>query len=136
MPSPKSGKPGLPVAPAGPAEAREADIADPGEVETVKTVQREGKKGKYGATKAPAYKPPETTAEKKARKNWIEIELLDEEGEPVAGETYEIALPDGSVASGTLDEKGFARVDGIDPGSCKVSFPYLDQDALKSGGGS
>jgi hypothetical protein len=126
MPSPKSGKPGLPVAPSEPAEALAADLADPGEVETVKSVQRETKKGKYGSSKAPAYKPPETAAEKKARKNWIEIELLDEEGEPVAGETYEIALPDGSVASGTLDEKGFAgRRHRSVP---QVSFPNLDQD--------
>jgi hypothetical protein len=31
--------------------------------------------------------------------------------------------------SGTLDENGFARVEGIDPGQCKVTFPDLDKDA-------
>ena len=44
--------------------------------------------------------------------------------------TQKITLPDGStVASGTTDEKGRARVDGIDPGTCKVTFPELDRDA-------
>ena len=33
-----------------------------------------------------------------------------------------------SVAEGTLDDKGFARVDGIDPGNCQITFPNLDQD--------
>jgi type VI secretion system secreted protein VgrG len=50
----------------------------------------------------------------------------------VPGEEYQVTLPDGStVASGTLDEKGKARVEGIDPGSCKVTFPNLDKDAWK-----
>jgi hypothetical protein len=39
-------------------------------------------------------------------------------------------LPDGqTLAEGTLDEKGFARVEGVDPGSCKVTFPNLDKSA-------
>ena len=33
------------------------------------------------------------------------------------------------MADGTLDEKGHARVDHIDPGTCKVTFPNLDKDA-------
>ena len=40
-----------------------------------------------------------------------------------------ITLPDGTVAEGTLDEKGFARVDGIDPGACQITFPNLDKEA-------
>jgi hypothetical protein len=43
---------------------------------------------------------------------------------------YRITLPDGeTVAEGTLDDKGFARVDGIEPGTCKITFPDLDKDA-------
>jgi hypothetical protein len=65
-----------------------------------------------------------------SKKSWIEIELVDEEDEPVPGEAYRITLPDGeTVAEGTLSDKGFARVDGIDPGSCKITFPDLDKDA-------
>ena len=33
------------------------------------------------------------------------------------------------LTPGTLDNNGFARVDGIDPGTCKITFPELDKDA-------
>ena len=68
-------------------------------------------------------------AEAEEEKTWIEIELVDEEDNPVPGEKYKITLPDGRVKTGTLDENGFARVEGIDPGTCKVTFPNLDKDA-------
>ena len=56
--------------------------------------------------------------------------MVDEDGNPVPGEPYRITLPDGTtVADGTLNEKGWARVDNIDPGTCQVTFPKLDKDA-------
>ena len=62
--------------------------------------------------------------------SWIEIELVDEEDNPVPGQAYRVTLPDGTtVAEGTLDENGRARVDGIDPGTCQITFPDLDQEA-------
>ncbi len=130
MPSPKSGKAGTAVAPTDPAEALEADKADPGEVDKIKATDLETKSGKYGSVKVKPYKPPETKEEKEKKKSWIEIEMVDEDDKPVPGQPYEITLPDGeTVASGTLDEKGFARVDGIEPGTCKVTFPELDKEA-------
>jgi hypothetical protein len=30
---------------------------------------------------------------------------------------------------GTLDGKDFARIDGIEPGTCKITFPELDKYA-------
>lgn len=62
----------------------------------------------------------------KTQKNWIEIRLLDEDGEPVADERYEVQLPDGNVESGRLDSNGLAGFYSIDPGTCRVSFPDLD----------
>ena len=62
-------------------------------------------------------------------KSWIEIELVDENDQPVQGERYRIELPDGTVRQGTLDSKGQARIGGIDPGNCKITFPNLDKDA-------
>ncbi|WP_339721999.1 hypothetical protein [uncultured Paraglaciecola sp.] len=127
----KSGKAVTVVAPSKPVEAFEADEADPGKVAEVKAKQVESKKGKYGSTVAPAHKAIEdqTPEEKKEKTSWIEIELLDEEDAPVPGEKYQIELPDGSIAKGTLDGDGFARVDGVKPGECKVTFPELDKEA-------
>jgi hypothetical protein len=128
--NPKSGKAGTAVAPAAPGEAMDADVADPGKAAAAKAAQRSSKTGKYGA--APATPRKDTGDEDdKPKKSWIEIELVDEEGMPVAGEAYEITVPDGTVEKGTLDGKGFARVDGIDPGTCKITFPKLDKDAWK-----
>lgn len=59
-------------------------------------------------------------------KTWIEIVLMDEAGNPVASESYRLVLPDGTVQTGKLDDKDRARVEGIDPGSCQVSFPEMD----------
>ena len=118
------------VSPADPKKAEEADKADPGEVDKVKAEQRQTKAGKYGSVKVEPYKAPESTEEKAKKKSWIEIELVDEEEKPVTGTAYRITLPDGEiVAEGTLDDKGFARLEGIEPGTCKVTFPDLDKDA-------
>lgn len=59
-------------------------------------------------------------------KTFIEIVLLDDRGQPLAGEPYRIVLPDGSIRTGTLDRDGFAREDNLDPGVCDVSFPRID----------
>ena len=59
------------------------------------------------------------------KKHWVEIELLDEQGKPVPDEMYHIELPDGSSVDGTLDAKGQARLEGIDPGNCKITFPNI-----------
>ena len=68
--------------------------------------------------------------ENRDKKHFIEVELLDDDGKPVPGEAVCVTLPDGSTASsGVTNEKGLYRVDNIDPGSCKISFPNLDKDA-------
>jgi hypothetical protein len=60
-------------------------------------------------------------------RSWIEIRLLDEDDAPVPGIAYRLRLPDSSVKEGTLDENGTARIDGIAPGSCVLSFPEIDR---------
>jgi len=133
MPSPKSGNAGSAVTPAAPTAPFEADDANPGAVEQIKATQLQTQTGKYGSVQTEPYKPPQTQAEKEKKPSWIEIKLVDEDNNPVPGEAYRITLPDGqTVAEGTLDDKGFARVDGIDPGTCKITFPELDQDAWEN----
>ncbi|HMJ55492.1 MAG TPA: hypothetical protein VK540_25635 [Polyangiaceae bacterium] len=58
-------------------------------------------------------------------KSWIEIELLDEEGEPYAGDV-ELTLADGRKVRASSNAKGLVRLDGITAGSCQVSIPDLD----------
>lgn len=74
----------------------------------------------------PGAQTPRTRTEPKT---WIEIELLDMADQPVPNIRYVIELADGSARTGTLDQRGRARVDGIDPGQCNVRFPDFDQDA-------
>jgi transposase len=72
----------------------------------IKAEQTETQKGKYGSTPNPPFKPqPAAAAGEQKKPHWIEIELVDEAGNPVPGEQYNVTLPDGSVASGTLDGK-------------------------------
>jgi uncharacterized protein involved in type VI secretion and phage assembly len=71
----------------------------------------------------PKDKPPDT------KTSWIEIELVDDEDQPVAGERYEITTPDGKIKRGTTDTKGRAREEGIQPGQCQIRFPRLDAEA-------
>lgn len=123
--TPKSGQAPSLVAPAAPKEAVDADNADPGEVAKAKAEQLQTKSGKYGEQKAPTFQGSESDE----KKSWIEIQMLDETDKPVPSVRYEIKLPDGSVAGGTLDQNGKARVEGFDPGTCQVSFPELDAEA-------
>ena len=118
-----SGVAGSIVAPMKPQIADPADDNKPGSKITLE------KRSKARAERT--FKPNAGGADdpNKVKTHWIKIKLVDEAGQPVAGEQYKITLPDGSVDSGSLDEKGEAEIKGIDPGSCKVTFPNLDKDA-------
>lgn len=64
---------------------------------------------------------------------WVEIALVDGDDKPVAGMKYLIELPDGTTRTGTLGDNGKARVEGIDPGNCTVTFPDLDGTEWEAG---
>ncbi len=65
-------------------------------------------------------------------KDWIEIELLDEDGNPVANEDYILHLPDGRQKQGKLDTNGRAREKDIPPGSIPIEFPNSDAEHFYS----
>lgn len=110
-----SGSPGSPVSPVAPQAPVEAATAEPG-------------KQPQARSASPTHAPQSSANQQK--KNYIEIEMKDDEGNPMGGLRYAVVLPDGStVADGTLDEKGYAKVENIDPGQCKVTFPDLHGDA-------
>lgn len=130
MPSPKSGKAGTAVIPANPDAALDADDAVHGDVEQIEGKFDKKLADELKGVKVKPHKPPQTEEEKEQKQSWIEIKMIDENADPVPGRVYQIILPDGeTVAEGTLDEKGFAHVDGIEPGTCRITFPDLDQEA-------
>jgi hypothetical protein len=55
--------------------------------------------------------------------DWVDIQFVDDAGEPMANETYEVILADGSTRTGTLDANGVGKLSGIIAGGCAVSFP-------------
>ena len=135
-----SGSAGSLVSPLSPTDPAQADKAVAGQMSppagagftqasmTVSTVSPAAPPSSTSpASNAPTHDP--NSPENKDKPHWIEIKLAGEDGKPIAGEPYRITHPDGTVSEGTLDDKGSARVEGLDAGSSKVTFPNRDQDA-------
>lgn len=59
------------------------------------------------------------------KQHWVEVELLDQDGEPIGYEEVEVKIPDGRTIYRRLDKDGLARIVGIDPGNCEITFPKL-----------
>lgn len=138
MASPESVKMGSAVAPVEPEEVTEADVADPGEVETTKFEQRQSQSGKYGSTPVESVErtPEDTTSDPNdpdgpPQTTWIDIELVDTNNKPVAGEPYQVTDSQNRVAAGTLDNHGKAHITGVAPGTCRITFPRLDARGWK-----
>ncbi len=110
----------------------DADSAQPGKDTTY---SRTGQQAEGEAPPDQAGTAPEA-AEEETDSSWIEIELVDEAGQPVPGEAYEITCPDGeTIRRGNLDQRGQAHVSVPTSGSCQISFPNLDQAAWVRGTG-
>lgn len=62
-------------------------------------------------------------------KDFIEIELNDEEGNPLPKEEYKIIFADGNTIEGTLDDKGLARIEDIPPGAFKLVYKNTADDS-------
>jgi len=77
--------------------------------------------------------PPTPRRVVQEEKTWIEVVLMDDDDppQPVAFAKYRIELPNGRVEAGMLDANGRARVSGLDPGTCKVTFPDFDGRDLR-----
>ena len=85
-----------------------------------------------GTAEPAAAEPAREAAERKLvveKLSWIEIEMVDDLGTPVAGERYEIVLPNGAIRRASLGSNGRVRISEIDPGTCKILFPDLDAEA-------
>ena len=60
-------------------------------------------------------------------KDWIEIELKDQDDKPVANEEYMIYLKNGETRKGRLDADGISREENVPPGHYSVEFPNLKE---------
>jgi hypothetical protein len=67
------------------------------------------------------------------RCHWLEVQVLDEAGFPVAEEPFAVEFEDGTPRhEGLLDADGFARVDGLlRDGPCDLVFPWRQQPDLR-----
>ena len=94
-----------------------------GGVSTQGTPGSNGNSGSSSTSKNNSAPPPSEPA---SEKTWVDVKLVDEEGEPVSGARYKLKLTDGSTREGTLDASGRVRVSNIDPGTCQIWFPDYD----------
>jgi len=60
-------------------------------------------------------------------KDWIEIELKDQDDKPVANEEYILYLKNGETRKGRLDANGYSREKDVPPGHYSVEFPNLKE---------
>jgi hypothetical protein len=64
--------------------------------------------------------------------HFIEIELIDEDDEPVPGIAVRVSLPDGRSDGGTTDDFGLLRLESISKeGGCRIRFPGLRPEAIE-----
>jgi hypothetical protein len=83
---------------------------------------------KSGSGNGPAVS---SAAAKKVEKDSVHCSIKDESGKPLAGISYNLKKPDGSIIEGKSDAKGEINLSGINPGTCEISFPELHEDEWK-----
>jgi len=57
--------------------------------------------------------------------NWIEFRLTDKDDKPFSGLRYVLVDPSGTLHEGKLDDTGYARIEPVKTGQCKVEFPEI-----------
>lgn len=130
MPSPKDGKAGSPAPPPAPADPAAPIKIDPGQATEAAAKTADAAADAIPAVAAKPFKPmtKQEAKEQGKKLHFIEVKLIDQDKDPVPHEPFKITMPDGSELTGTLNDKGIVRVDGIpDEGNCKVTFPNRDQ---------
>ncbi len=58
-------------------------------------------------------------------KDWVDIELVNQKGDPIPEEEYILILPDGQKREGKLDKAGKATEKDVPPGKFEVKFKNL-----------
>ena len=88
--------------------------------------------GPGGTPDAVSSAGPPPKVPKAPEKTWFRARLLDEDGEPMAGEDYLLVDTDGVKRKGKLDAQGEVYIPPIlPPGNCTISFPNIHLNPLK-----
>jgi hypothetical protein len=122
MPSAKSGTAGTADAPTDPKVALEALDDKPGDVSDTSANPAQTQSKNWDSTKVDGETENGGSSDSSPN-SWIGVELKDTNGKPIPNEPFQVKLSDGSITSGTLDDKGRARVEGVKKGQCEVRFP-------------
>lgn len=74
-------------------------------------------------------------------KDFVEIDLKDQDGKPMANVRFVAYLPNGEVREGQLDGSGYKKLEHVPPGKWAVKFPenpviYLEMGGAAVGGQS
>ena len=127
--APGAGVAGSLISPAMPLVAMIADLAEPGaNAETFRTQRDNQSADEKTMADATSHRPDDPA--NKDKTHFVEVELVDDAGKPVTGERVRVTLPDGkTISERSTNEKGLVRIDNIDPGSCKITFPDIDDKA-------
>ncbi|MEM9463706.1 MAG: hypothetical protein AAGF11_56735 [Myxococcota bacterium] len=59
---------------------------------------------------------------------WIELEVVDCQGEPLAEEEYVVISPGRARRRGVTDDRGRARIEHVESGSCQVWLPRREPE--------
>jgi hypothetical protein len=125
MASPKSRQQVSVKAPAAPTVAIDAINADPGAAAQAAAEQREGQQAQMDSSTVAAASEQQRENGETQQLTWISIDLKDKQGRPVPNEAYKVKVSDGTYREGSLDAQGYAKVEGIPPGQCEITFPRL-----------
>ncbi len=126
---PSSGSPPQIEAPQAPDAAKEADKAEAGQVSSsTATTIDPATYGSATSGSSEAASSQSDPGQSTGPLTWVGVKLFNQQNQPVPGVTYKIKMSDGSEQTGTLDEEGKARVEGVPQGSVEITFPDLHPD--------
>jgi hypothetical protein len=92
-----------------------------------------GTPGDDKAAKEEKEAPKTPPLPKKPEKTWVRFRLLDEDGEPMDDEPYEMVDSNGTKRKGKLDKDGTIYIPPIlTPGNCTITFPEIHLNPLKN----
>lgn len=63
--------------------------------------------------------------------DWIEIQITDEDGNPLAYEDYILYLPNGEKREGKTDDNGFVKERDIPSGEISIEFLNIEEIELE-----